>query len=292
MENPGLDGQIVPEPSLNRPGFPNGERRTDSAAASQPTEEVDRNGDEDTNTSDVIERALESVKFVDDGGRRFFQSAFCAIPKDVFISDSTKAMAELRSSLRCYPNALFVYHGVQPGTSKAGYHVNINPYSLAKVLEKNINLDTAGGLTDDLVEDLFVCCCEIDEGIDGNVISYLEQGRLWDGLIALGLPIPNAVVMSGDDRGETFGVPGGDPGKSLHVFFAVTPARPETWLRIQQCLVVLTRGDTNIVNVGRRMRVGGVNAEQIQVRGERGWEYAKAAAPRYQTLLLKDRAAR
>ena len=203
------------------------------------------------------EQALAIVKFGALGVADFGNSVFCGIPPSVRCTCCVDR-AVLAETLRTHPDAQFIYVGVQPGTSKASFHLNINPYPLAKVLAADTDFDTGRGLLDDMIERRVVNCAEIDERIDGRPLSYLTQARLWDRLIANGLPVPNAAVMSSDNRGEEFGAPGGDPtGKSLHVFYATRPAPLDVWREIQEHMIVLLRADSNIINPGRRMRVGG-----------------------------------
>lgn len=231
----------------------------------------------------ILREALGSVKFKP-SEREFFEAVYCGVaagPRMVFDTNLTRLAATYKAN----PGTLFVYRGVQPSTKsmKASHHFHINPFDPPFVLKVRPDFRTARGLTDEGISTFVVACCEVDEDESGNPMSFTNQVELYEGLHKRGLPYPNALVMSGDDRGADYDAPDGEPGKSLHAFWALTPDTTfEEWLEIQESLIALLRADVAIRSRGHRMRVGGVKALQWND----GSALHLADHPRYQTLLF------
>jgi len=135
------------------------------------------------------------------------------------------------------------------------------PARFPKELEQDPAWLTQEAVTDKEVISLPICMAEIDDG------TFEDQGKRLDDAVSAGLPAPSAVVISGDPR-----IPGGTPGKSLHLFWTLDKAfsalEVERWRNIQRALIKALGGDPKILNPSRKMRVG-----------------AAVGTKRYQTLL-------
>lgn len=124
---------------------------------------------------------------------------------------------------------------------KPGWFFAVTPYPIYLA----DNAGTYGkGLGDGNVGTPCVLCCETDENPDGSKVPLEVQARRLDALVALGLPQPNAVCLSG--------------GKSLHAFWAVAGMDWATREALQGRLLALLGADPVVGTRGRKMRLGGV----------------------------------
>ena len=120
---------------------------------------------------------------------------------------------------------------------------------------------------------------EMDTGTVQEQLARLHQA------IDAGLPVPTAVVLSGDVRPPHEQA---EPGKSVHVFWRVeenpyrhkAKAEEDYRVRAQLALAVALDGDRSIKDPSRRMRLGGVVSYQAGP-----FKVDPSLHPRVQTIL-------
>lgn len=108
--------------------------------------------------------------------------------------------------------------------------------------------EVAKGVGADTIESLACSFAEIDDGTIPEQLIRIAKA------VEAGLPMPTAMVMSGDDRH------GGSPGKSIHMFWRYTStlslAMQDEWKIVQGALIETLGGDNSIRDIARRMRWG------------------------------------
>lgn len=185
---------------------------------------------EDLGSHGPIETALANAKFGTAGTwGHFLQSVFCGHPDPKGLE---KGITE------------FVWRGKiwdkATKSDKPGMYFAVSPYP-AGYLERAGSYGI--GLCDPNVGTPCVLCVEVDENPDGSPVSLVEQCRRLDALVALGLPSPNAVCLSG--------------GKSVHAFWSVTGMTLAVRQELETALLALTGADPSVGTPGHKMRLGG-----------------------------------
>ena len=137
------------------------------------------------------------------------------------------------------------------------------------------------GIGKDTILDMPMVFAEMDDG------SIPEQLARLVAAVAAGLPVPTAVILSGDGRYS-----GLIRGKSVHVFWRLDlpfkKNEADAWKAVQKSLMSVMGGDPTICDLPRRMRWGGVASTQAGP-----FDDNDEVAPRMQSILwIGDRVAR